>query len=442
MSTIIWFTGLSGAGKTTLAIALKEKLESAHHTVTVVDGDVVRGAHDKKLGFSREDIRENNARIAEYIAKISDKFDFILLPVIAPFAADRAATRARLGKSYKEVYVACPVEVCAERDVKGLYAKAQRGEVANLIGVDPSTPYEIPAHPDFIIDTAKQAQVESVAKLFEWVHSFATYDLPDQFSTDMQYAVEAVLRGGKEIIKIYQQAQFGVNHKNDSSPVTEADQASDKIIRNILSQTGYPLLSEEGARSDLELTDGKAWIVDPLDGTKDFIARTGEFTILIGLILNGQPIGGVVYQPTIGALFIAEKDKGAYQKTTTGWRQLNIQDDKGLAQARMVMSRHHLTEEEKNILTKHNLPYTQKGSSGLKIVEIAAGRYDMYFTLAELKQWDLAAPHCILNEAGGKLSALGGKEIVYGGLEQGVGAGVVAGNARACADFLEFYQKR
>lgn len=171
MSTVLWFTGLSGSGKTTVALALKEQLEARGKIVAMVDGDAIRDKHAKKLGFSRADIKENNERIAEYVAKISTQFDFVVVPVIAPFAEVRAATREKLGPDYFEIYVSCPVEVCAERDVKGLYAKAVRGEIKNFIGVDPATPYEVPHNPDFSIDTVLETEGESVARLLAWLSS-------------------------------------------------------------------------------------------------------------------------------------------------------------------------------------------------------------------------------------------------------------------------------
>ncbi len=171
MSTILWFTGLSGSGKTTVALMLKEHLEKLHKTAVVVDGDIIRDKHENKLGFTRADIKENNKRIAEYVVEVLPQFDFVLVPVIAPFAADRANTRVRLGKDYQEIYVACSVEKCAERDVKGLYAKAKSGEISNFIGVDPETPYEVPQNPDFIINTMLETESESVERTLTWLRS-------------------------------------------------------------------------------------------------------------------------------------------------------------------------------------------------------------------------------------------------------------------------------
>ncbi len=169
MSTILWFTGLSGSGKTTLAFLLKEKLEQGGKTVTIVDGDTVRDKYEQKLGFTRADIIQNNDRITTYITEIKNQFDFILVPVIAPFSEVRAANKTKLGADYLEIYVSCPVAVCAERDVKGLYAKAERGEIEAMIGIDPQKPYEVPTNPDLIIDTVNQSQSENIEALLEWL---------------------------------------------------------------------------------------------------------------------------------------------------------------------------------------------------------------------------------------------------------------------------------
>lgn len=169
MATILWFTGLSGSGKSTLACVLKERLKQLNKTVTIIDGDAVRNTYSRQLGFSRADIRKNNRLIANRVADEAKHFDFVLVPVISPFAEDRAATRKRLGTDYKEIYVACSLPICMERDPKGLYAKAKKGEIQNMIGMDLKTPYEIPADPDYTINTVAQSTDKSVSKLLSWL---------------------------------------------------------------------------------------------------------------------------------------------------------------------------------------------------------------------------------------------------------------------------------
>ncbi len=151
MAFVLWFTGLSGSGKSTIAEELKKQLEESGKTVELIDGDVVRNTLHTTLGFSREDIRENNRLIAELAKKSAA--DVVLVPVISPYREDRAMARTIIGESFREVFVNRPVEKCIERDVKGLYRKALTGEIPNFIGVASSNPYEPPLQPDIEVKT-------------------------------------------------------------------------------------------------------------------------------------------------------------------------------------------------------------------------------------------------------------------------------------------------
>jgi adenylylsulfate kinase len=159
----VWLTGLPSAGKTTLAFALAERLRDEGHRVEVLDGDELRRHLTKGLGFSRADRDLNVSRVG-FVARLLARNGVVaLVPVIAPYADMRAAVRAEHeagGAAYVEVHVATPVEVCAERDVKGLYARQRAGEVTGLTGVD--DPYEIPVSPDVRIDTSGRTLEDSV----------------------------------------------------------------------------------------------------------------------------------------------------------------------------------------------------------------------------------------------------------------------------------------
>lgn len=151
MSLVLWFTGLSGSGKTTIAEALKKELGAQGKTVEILDGDTIREKLHRTLGFSREDIRTNNRLIAE-LAKQS-KADVVLVPVISPYREDRAMARQIIGKDFREIFVNCPLGECIRKDVKGLYQKALRGEIKNFIGIATSNPYEPPERPDLEVRT-------------------------------------------------------------------------------------------------------------------------------------------------------------------------------------------------------------------------------------------------------------------------------------------------
>lgn len=167
----VWLTGLPSAGKTTLAFALAERLRAGGHKVEVLDGDEIREFLSKGLGFSREDRHTNVTRIGFVAEKLAANGVKVLAPVIAPFADSRAAVRERHaanGTAFLEVHVATPVELCAERDVKGLYAKQAAGEISGLTGVD--DPYEAPEAPELRLQTQGRAVAESAAEL----HAFLT----------------------------------------------------------------------------------------------------------------------------------------------------------------------------------------------------------------------------------------------------------------------------
>lgn len=151
----VWLTGLPSAGKTTAAFAVAAALREAGHEVEVLDGDEVRTHLSAGLGFSRADRDTHVTRIAFVAELLARHGVIVLVPVIAPFAATRETVRAHhadRGTSYVQVHLSTPVEVCAERDVKGLYGKAARGEITGMTGVD--DPYEIPEDPDLRIDTS------------------------------------------------------------------------------------------------------------------------------------------------------------------------------------------------------------------------------------------------------------------------------------------------
>jgi adenylylsulfate kinase len=160
----IWFTGLPSAGKTTVARAVADQLTLRGHRIEVLDGDTIRETLCADLGFSRADRDRNVARIGFVAALLARHGVFALAPVISPYAAARDDVRARhadLGVPYLEVHVATPIEECATRDVKGLYARAYAGELHGLTGVD--DPYEPPPRPDLRLDTVGRMVEQSAA---------------------------------------------------------------------------------------------------------------------------------------------------------------------------------------------------------------------------------------------------------------------------------------
>lgn len=158
----VWFTGLSGAGKSTIAQALAEKLKSEGYGLEILDGDIVRTNLTKGLGFSREDRDENIRRIGFVAHLLTRNGTIVLVSAISPYREVREEVRDRIG-DFLEVYVSAPLDVCEERDVKGLYKRARAGEIKGFTGID--DPYEAPLNPDINCQTHQETLEESVAKV-------------------------------------------------------------------------------------------------------------------------------------------------------------------------------------------------------------------------------------------------------------------------------------
>jgi adenylylsulfate kinase len=165
---LIWFTGLSGSGKSTLAVQLEAELYTLGFKTYLLDGDNIRSGLNRDLTFTDEGRVENIRRIGEVSKLMLDAGVIVLSAFISPFEADRQQVKAIVGaENYLEVFVSTPIEVCEQRDVKGLYKKARAGEVKNFTGID--SPYEEPKHADITIETHTMSVEESVGKLIRIV---------------------------------------------------------------------------------------------------------------------------------------------------------------------------------------------------------------------------------------------------------------------------------
>jgi adenylyl-sulfate kinase len=159
----LWFTGLSGAGKTTISKLVEEELRARGSKLEILDGDVVRENLSKGLGFSKED-RDTNIRRIAFVADLLSRNGVpVITAAISPYREIRDESRELMGDRFIEVFVKASVEACAERDVKGLYAKARAGEIKEFTGV--SDPYEEPLNPEIVLDTENESPEESAGKL-------------------------------------------------------------------------------------------------------------------------------------------------------------------------------------------------------------------------------------------------------------------------------------
>ena len=195
-------------------------------------------------------------------------------------------------------------------------------------------------------------------------------------------------------MQIYQR-DYQVKNKEDKSLVTEADLASEEIILKELKKYNYGIISEEEKN---HLFKEKTWVVDPLDGTKDFLYKTGEFSLMVGLLYKGKPILGVVYLPDQDKAYFAQKGKGAYlKKGDQPAEKLKVSNISNFKDSRLVVSRFHLDEATKNFASQNNITQMKPmGSIGVKLGLIAEGRAEAYLTFSNKTcQWDTCAPEII-----------------------------------------------
>ena len=219
-------------------------------------------------------------------------------------------------------------------------------------------------------------------------------------------------RAGSAILKIYQSNNFQIEAKKDKekSPITEADLVANAvIIKGLKDISDYPIVTEE---SDVEHKIRKKWkkfwLVDPLDGTKDFIAKKGGFTVNIALIINDKPVLGVVYAPVVKLTYWASRGKGAFKN---GQKIFNNSKRKNLIGADSYF---HSTKKTLEFFKRYNIKTVKKYGSALKICCLAEGKIDVYPRFNGTKEWDTAAGHIIANEAGCKLiDVITGEELTY-----------------------------
>lgn len=216
---------------------------------------------------------------------------------------------------------------------------------------------------------------------------------------------------GKAILNIYNKdVDIASVDKSDGSPVTKADYKADEIIRKLLQKnSSYPILSEESPIPyETRKTWTRFWIVDPLDGTKDFIAQNGNFTVNIALIEKNYPIMGVIYIPVSATTYYAKRGSGAYKN---GVQIYNRSTRKVLIATDSIF---HSTEETLNFLEKNKIENVIKFGSSIKFCKLAEGEIDVYPRFNGTKEWDTAAGHIIANEAGCKLIDIKTKaELLY-----------------------------
>ncbi|VVC03223.1 Fructose-1,6-bisphosphatase/inositol-1-monophosphatase [Candidatus Burarchaeum australiense] len=266
-----------------------------------------------------------------------------------------------------------------------------------------------------------------------------------KFSKDLFAAKILAIDAGKEIMRIYaSDAKAGskVELKPDRSELTKADLASNSIILDGLKKTGYAVISEE-EQTEAELPKDKMWVVDPLDGTMDFVRRTGEFAVMIGLLERRQPVLGVVHLPALGKTYYAEKGNGAHVESDGKVADLHTSSRSHLNEFRLINSKNHFTAKDAVFIRfLDNGTLVQKGSIGVKLAEMAEARAEFYWNFSGLSIWDMCAPQAILEEAGGQVFDFKGRPLDYSAPR--LANGILATNGKckeevlkAVSDFLQ-----
>jgi len=223
-------------------------------------------------------------------------------------------------------------------------------------------------------------------------------------------------RAGEAIMAVYEH-DFEVQHKQDSSPLTQADLVAHDIIESSLATLipELPVLSEESAAIPFSTRRqwGSYWLVDPLDGTREFIKRNGEFTVNIALIENHRPVMGVVYAPVLELLYFAAAGQGAFKQSDNMPPQAIHARKYDAARVTVAGSRSHAGEELRRFLDHMGPHVLISMGSSLKICLVAEGQADVYPRLGLTSEWDTAAAQCVLEEAGGRLVDMNGVPFCY-----------------------------
>ena len=217
---------------------------------------------------------------------------------------------------------------------------------------------------------------------------------------------------GTEILKVYN-TDFNVEFKDDKSPLTVADKnANDVIVRTLKKEFPEISILSEESKDDLSRLENKyCFIVDPLDGTKEFIKKNGEFTVNIGLVEDGVPILGVVYVPVIDKMYYAAKNVGSFCMENGLEKRIKVSDITD--NLRLVMSRSHASSKLEEMIKKHNIKHFEKSGSSIKGCLVAEGQAECYFRFNPTMEWDTCAMHAIASMAGAIVKQMDDSDLTY-----------------------------
>lgn len=231
---------------------------------------------------------------------------------------------------------------------------------------------------------------------------------------ELQIAKELAVKAGSAIMEIYAKSdEIQVEYKEGNMPLTLADKKANEIIvqglRRVYPQ--YAILSEEEKDNPSRLKKEYCFVVDPLDGTKEFIKRNGQFTVNIALAYKQKSVMGVIYAPVTGELYYASQGDGAYLEKSGERSKIRVSNRRG--ELRAVMSSSHGCQQMDELIEKHGIKNFVKMGSSLKGCLVARGDADIYFRYNPTMEWDTAAMQCIVEEAGGIFRQMDDEEMVY-----------------------------
>ncbi|MGI6743478.1 MAG: 3'(2'),5'-bisphosphate nucleotidase CysQ [Eubacteriales bacterium] len=418
---VFWFCGLSGSGKTTVAKACEKQLHAHGFKSYLLDGDNLRHGLNSDLGFSDDDRRENIRRAAETASLMAKAGLVVLVSAITPTheLQDMARKIVSAENEFILCHVSTPLEVCKDRDPKGLYKKALAGEIKYFTGID--APFDAPISPEVVLDTSRKSidacADEVMAKILD-----LQLDAEDTAEKLCKISVEA----GEAIMEVYGSDDFNIETKDDRTPVTAADKRSNAVIVSALNRL-WPeisVLAEESEDNITRLRRRWCFVVDPLDGTKEFISRNGEFTVNIALVFDGNPVIGVIYVPVTGELYKginwrgvrrAERSRLAVGTDSTSEPPREIKVSDRTDELVVMQSRSFGSDRLDALLEKNanRISKTISSGSSLKGCRIADGRADIYYRFGLTHEWDTAAMQCIIEAAGGVFRQMHGQKMTY-----------------------------
>lgn len=246
--------------------------------------------------------------------------------------------------------------------------------------------------------------------------------------TLMEIAQTASREAGRAIMELYTTTNFDTKH--DGSPVTLADMRANEVVISHLKKTGIPILSEESEGISLPYPP-RLWIIDPLDGTRDFLKKNGDFAVMIGLLEEGRPILGVVYTPAYDTLYFAEKGGGAF--ITQGETTSRLHVSTRTSELRFIRSISHFSPRMEALAKKLNVTLYPRGSFGIKAGILAMGEADFFVSWGGFGEWDVCANEIIVLESGGQVTDTNGNPLFYGTDDHKLKYGIIFSNG-VCHD--------